>query len=161
MRARGSSARPCCSSAATQMTRDRADAGDLVQETYLRAFDAFGSLAGTTSHKTWLVRFLADTALGAGVERQRPPRPTLRVHRTLPVRALERLSDREVKAALRQLPRSVAIVVHLADVEDFTHREIAEILGIPQSTVASRLRHGRRRLLLLLTAAARRHGLLD
>ncbi|MFJ6944826.1 sigma-70 family RNA polymerase sigma factor [Streptomyces wuyuanensis] len=163
--------------AATQMTRDSAAAENLVQETYLRAFDAFGSFAGTNL-KTWLFRILADVALGARDKPGSPPLPTslagqggretpgeqhpsTRPYQMPKAQALERLPDHEVQAALRQLPRTLAIVVHLADVEDFSRKEIADILGIPPSTAASRLRQGRRRLLMLLTTAARRRGLLD
>ncbi|WP_423247153.1 sigma factor-like helix-turn-helix DNA-binding protein [Streptomyces pratisoli] len=66
-----------------------------------------------------------------------------------------------MRATLRQLPRELAMVVYLADVEDFSPAEIADVLGISPSTAASRLHHGRQRLLRLLTDAARRRGLLD
>jgi RNA polymerase sigma-70 factor (ECF subfamily) len=75
--------------------------------------------------------------------------------------ALDRLPDHEVQAALRQLPQDVAIVVHLADVEDFSPAEIAHILGIPRGTVASLLLCGRHCLLHALTDAAGRLGLLS
>ncbi|MEU1601011.1 sigma-70 family RNA polymerase sigma factor [Streptomyces sp. NPDC005708] len=159
--------------AALQLTRDRAAAEHLVQETYLRAFEAFGAFTGRTGLKAWLFRVLAHTALAldACSRRQRQPHrtastgrseaehPTTPALATVETQALGRLSDPEVKAAFRQLPREVAIVVHLADVDDFTHREIAEILSIPPETAASRLLHGRQHLLRLLTDAARRHGL--
>lgn len=74
---------------------------------------------------------------------------------------LEQLPEHEVKTALRRLPRTHAIAVYLADVEDFSHKEIAEILGISPSTAASRLHQGRQRLLMLLTTTARRQGLVD
>ncbi|MET8331145.1 sigma-70 family RNA polymerase sigma factor [Streptomyces sp. NPDC005181] len=164
--------------AALQMTRDRGDAEELIQKTYLRAFDAFGSFARSTSLKFWLFRLLADTALDACGERQCPSRsgspmgrplrrlsgekrPTLHVPQTAEAQALGRLPDHEVKAALQQLPRALAIVVHLADIEDFSHMEIAEILRIPPSTAKSRLHHARRRLHSLLTSTARQRGLLD
>ncbi|MFF4316952.1 sigma-70 family RNA polymerase sigma factor [Streptomyces sp. NPDC001507] len=164
--------------AAVQMTRDRGDAEDLIQETYRRAFDAFGSFAWTTNLRMWLFQVLADTSLDACGEPQPPvrssslpgrpvgrlPEPThstLRVSQTAQAQALGRLPDHEVKAALRQLPRKLAIVVHLADVEEFSHMEIAEILRVPSSTVRSRLHYGRRCLRGLLTDAARRRGLLS
>ncbi|MER5918256.1 sigma-70 family RNA polymerase sigma factor [Streptomyces sp. NPDC001982] len=164
--------------AAVQMTRDRADAEELVQQTYRRAFEAFGSFAGETSLKVWLFRVLADTALGTGDGRQRPPRwtsstgrprrrsrgeqrPPFPAPQTAEAQALGRLSGHEVKTALRHLTRAFAIVVYLADVEDFSHTEIAEILGIPTKTAISRLHHGRRRLHQLLTDAARQRGFLD
>ncbi|WP_432044182.1 sigma factor-like helix-turn-helix DNA-binding protein [Streptomyces cadmiisoli] len=138
--------------AATQLTSDRSAAGNLVQETYLRAFEAFRSNAATMSGDTWLFRLLADTAPEASIE-QPPPHPAP-AHQPLPLKSLERLSDREVKAALRQLPRSTAIVVHLSDVEDFSLQQIADIMHLPLPTVASRLRLGRRRLVFLPRMAA-------
>ncbi|MGW2939758.1 sigma-70 family RNA polymerase sigma factor [Streptomyces sp. NPDC001156] len=164
--------------AAVQMTRDRGDAEDLIQETYRRAFDAFGSFAWKTNLRMWLFQVLADSVLDACGEPQPPLRsssppgrpvgrlaetthPTLQVPQTAEAQALGRLSDHEVKAALRQLPRKLTIVVHLADVEDFSHMEIAEILRIPPSTARSRLHYGRRCLRGLLTDAARRRGLLS
>ncbi|MED7828599.1 sigma-70 family RNA polymerase sigma factor [Streptomyces chiangmaiensis] len=164
--------------AAVQMTRDRRDAEDLIQETYLRAFDAFGSLTWQTDPRMWLFRVLADTACDACGERQRPARsssptrrpigrlsgtgrPTLHVPQTAQAQALGRLSDHAVKVALQQLPLKLAIVVYLAYVEDFSHVEIAEILSIPASTAKSRLHYGRRCLQGLLTDAARQRGLLS
>lgn len=163
---------------ATLLIRERAAAEDLVQETYLRAFTEFGSFAGTTGLKAWLFRILADTALGASGQLQRPPlatsptgqrsgrtpgeqRPTLPPSPMPTTLTLEQLPEHEVKTALRRLPRTHAIAVYLADVEDFSHKEIAEILGISPSTAASRLHQGRQRLLMLLTTTARRQGLVD
>ncbi|MER5917085.1 sigma-70 family RNA polymerase sigma factor [Streptomyces sp. NPDC001982] len=164
--------------AAVQMTRDRRDAEDLIQQTYLRAFDAFGSLAWQTDPRMWLFRVLADTALDVRGERQRPVRsssptrrpigrlpdtgrPTLHVPQTAEAQALGRLSDHAVKVALQRLPRKLAIVVYLAYVEDFSPVEIAEILSIPPSTAKSRLHYGRRCLQGMLTDAARQRGLLS
>ncbi|MCF1508059.1 sigma-70 family RNA polymerase sigma factor [Streptomyces glomeratus] len=159
--------------AAVQLTGDRAAAEHLVQDTCLRALEAFGAFTGDMGLKAWLFRVLADTALVSRGGRHRPPHrtasagrsqaasPTIPALRTPAVQALSRLPDREVKAAIGQLPRKVAIVVHLADVEEFSYCEIAEILGVPLETVTSRLYHGRRQMLRLLTDAASRRGLLD
>ncbi|PIB00376.1 MULTISPECIES: sigma-70 family RNA polymerase sigma factor [Streptomyces] len=161
--------------AATCLTRDRGAAAELVQQTYLRAFDAFGSFTTGTNMKAWLFYVLADTAHGADGERQNLPRPSCSpgqprdrlpgkkhpapsVPPTAAAQALDLLPDHEVKAALNQLPREIAIVVHLAYVEDFSSEEIAELLGIPPGTAISRLHHGRQRLLRLLIYAARRQG---
>lgn len=164
--------------AAMQLTRDRAATEDLVQETYLRAFDAFATCGGQTGLKAWLFRILADTELGPRTEQQRPrhvssstKRPHRRLqaakHPTFPVpptahgQALGRLPDHELKAALQQFPRQFAIVVHLADVEDFSPQQIAGILAIAPNTATSRLHQGRQRLLRLLTDTARQRGFLD
>jgi RNA polymerase sigma-70 factor (ECF subfamily) len=163
---------------AAHMTHDRAHAEDLVQKTYLRAFDAFGALTAETSLKVWLFQLLADTALHASGEWQRPRRsgsatacpcrrspeehhPRFRDPHMFQAQALDRLPDHEVQAALRQLPQALAIVVHLADAEDFSSAEIADILAIPQGTATSLLLYGRHCLLHALTDAARRHGCLD
>ncbi|WP_323138282.1 MULTISPECIES: sigma factor-like helix-turn-helix DNA-binding protein [unclassified Streptomyces] len=163
--------------AAVQMTRDRRDAEALIEETYLRAFDSFGSLTWQTDARMWMFRFLAETALDARGERQRPvrssspmrrsigrlpdtERPTLHVPQTAEAQAVGRLSEHAVKVALQRLPRKLAIVVYLADVEDFSRVEIAEILSIPPSTAKSRLHYGRRCLYGLLTDPARQRGLL-
>ncbi|WP_435227274.1 sigma-70 family RNA polymerase sigma factor [Streptomyces sp. Tue6028] len=163
---------------ATHMTHDRAHAEDLVEATYLRAFDAFGSVTAETSLKVWLFQLLADTALHAAGEWQRPQRsssatacrcqrspeehhPRFRDLQVSLARALDRLPDHEVQAALRQLPQKLAIVVHLADAEDFSSTEIADILAIPRGAATSLLLYGRHCLLHALTDAARRHGFLD
>ncbi|MEU6657217.1 sigma-70 family RNA polymerase sigma factor [Streptomyces sp. NPDC046900] len=163
---------------ATHLTHDRVHAEDLVQTTYLRAFDAFGALTAETSLKVWLFQLLADTALHVSGEWRRPQpsnsstacpcrrsqeehHPRFCDPQMSQAQALEQLPDREVKAALQQLPQELAIVVYLADAEDFSPTEIADILAIPQVTATSLLLYGRHCLLHALTDAARRHGFLD
>ncbi|MGW1544788.1 RNA polymerase sigma factor [Streptomyces sp. NPDC002309] len=163
--------------AAVQMTRDHRGAEALIEETYLRAFDSFGSLTWQTDTATWMFRLLAETAPDARGVRQSPvrsssptrrsvgrlpdaERPTSPVPRTAEAQAVGRLSGHAVRVALRRLPRKLAIVVHLADVEDFSYAEIAEILSIPPCTAKSRLHYGRRCLHGLLTDPARQRGLL-
>ncbi|MEU1600789.1 sigma factor [Streptomyces sp. NPDC005708] len=162
---------------ATHMTRDRAHAEDLVQKTYLRAFDAFGALTGGTSLKVWLFQLLADTAPQASGQWQRLPRSSSSTacpcHRSpeshhqsraphmSQAQALDRLPDHEVQAALRQLPQELAIIVHLADAEDFSPTEIANVLRMPLGTATSLLLYGRHCLLHALTDAARRLALLN
>ncbi|MEU3246635.1 sigma factor [Streptomyces sp. NPDC006875] len=165
--------------AATHLTHDRAHAEDVVQETYVRAFSAFGAFTGGTSLKLWLFHLPADTAAlhaPGGRERstrsrssaecpcrwwtvERPPR--LSAPQMPQSQALERLSVREVRTVLGRLPRRPAIVVHLADVEDFSPSQVAEILDIPHEIAAFRLFYGRHRLIRILTDAARRQGFLD
>jgi RNA polymerase sigma-70 factor, ECF subfamily len=163
--------------AAMQMTRDRAAAEDLVQQTYVRAFDTFGSFTRRTSLKAWLFRILAGTLRERGGW-QHPPHlsasmecPSLRspeggsraafaMSRTPVAQALDGLPEHTVRAALQQLPREAALVVHLADVEDFSHREMAEILDIPVSTATSRLCEGRQHLLQAIIGTARQQELL-
>lgn len=164
--------------AAVEMTGGRADADSLVRQTYVQAFHMFGSLSEGISPKVRLFRILADTVFGSGGERTRqrgsalptaggPPRltgerrPRPCDDRAARTHSLDRLPDDAVKAAFRQLPTEVRIVVYLSDVEDFQPTEIAEILGLSPSTATSRLRHGRDSLLRTLTGTARRRALLD
>ena len=164
-------------SAALRMTRNPADAEDLVQETYLKAFAAFESFAEGTNLKAWLYRILTNTYINAYRRRQRQPlqQPTDEItdwqladaaeHSStgLPsaeVEALDRLPDSDVKEALGRLPEDFRMAVYLADVEGFAYKEIADIMGTPIGTVMSRLHRGRKQLRDLLTDTARDRGFL-
>ncbi len=151
--------------AAMRMTRNRADAEDLVQEAYLRAYRGFGGFQEGTNLKAWLFRILTNTYINIYRAKQRRPEETeldevedLYLYRRLPsvdtatrgrsaeLDVLERITDHEVKAAIEALPEQFRLPVYLADVEGFAYKEIAEILDIPIGTVMSRLHRGRKGL---------------
>lgn len=152
-------------SAALRMTRNPADAEDLVQETYLKAYRAFGSFQEGTNLKAWLYRILTNTFINSYRARRRRPEQTelddvedLYLYRRLggleaatagrgpEEEVLDHFTEAEVKDAVEALPEQFRIAVLLADVEGFSYKEIADILEVPIGTVMSRLHRGRRAL---------------
>ena len=165
-------------SAALRMTRNPADAEDLVQETYLRAYRAFESFKEGTNLKAWLYRILTNTFINQYRAAKRRPEQVdlddvedLYLYRRLgglegaaagrgpEAEVLDRLPDAEVKEALESLPEQFRMAVLLADVEGFAYKEIAEIMDIPIGTVMSRLHRGRKLLQKRLWEFAVEHGL--
>jgi len=170
---------PALYSAALRMTRNPADAEDLVQETYLKAYRAFGGFTEGTNLKAWLYRILTNTFINSYRSAKRRPEiadvedvEDLYLYRRLaptggadPGRsaedlALERFTDDDVKAALESLPDAFRIAVLLADVEGFSYKEIADITDVPIGTVMSRIHRGRRALQKALHELGEAHGLV-
>ncbi|MET9679154.1 sigma-70 family RNA polymerase sigma factor [Streptomyces coeruleorubidus] len=164
-------------SAALRMTRDPADAEDLVQETYARAYASFHQFRDGTDLRAWLYSILTTTFLNscraqrsrsrcdsvAEFEDQQPGRAAPHLPTGLcsaEIEALDRLPDTDVKAALRTIPAGFRIAVYLAYVEGFTVREIAGIMQTPEGTVLSRLHRGRGRLGFVLEDRARERRLI-
>ncbi len=163
-------------SAALRMTRNGADAEDLVQDTYLRAYRGFATFSDGTNLRAWLFRILTNTFINTYRAKQRRPQETeladvedLYLYRRIAnidasLSAEDTLfnlfTDDEVKRALEELPDAFRLPVLLADVEGFSYKEIAEMLDIPIGTVMSRLHRGRKAMQKALTDYATQRGIL-
>jgi RNA polymerase sigma-70 factor, ECF subfamily len=154
---------------ATRMTGNHADAEDLVQETYARAYASFHQFQQGTNIRAWLSRILANAFISSYRKRQREPvlstagiedwqlarsqSHTASGMASAEDLALGHIADPRLTEALRQLPEDFRFAVYLADVMGFGYREIAGIMGCPIGTVMSRLHRGRSRLRQQLEAA--------
>jgi RNA polymerase sigma-70 factor (ECF subfamily) len=148
---------PALYAAAVRMTRNPADAEDLVQETYLRAYRGYANFSDGTNLKAWLYRILTNTFIN--MYRARKRRPEQVDLDDVEDFYLDAIPDAEVKSALEELPEQFRIAVILADIEGFQYKEIAEILGVPLGTVMSRIHRGRRALQKRLWEYAERNNL--
>ncbi|MBU6328798.1 MAG: sigma-70 family RNA polymerase sigma factor [Acidobacteria bacterium] len=171
---------PALYSAALRMTRNPADAEDLVQETYLKAYRSFGGFQAGTNLRAWLYRILTNTFINSYRTRKRRPMETeldegedlhlfrrlggleaFAAARSAEDELMDWFTDAEVTGALESLPESFRIPVLLADVEGFSYKEIAEMLEIPIGTVMSRLHRGRKSLQKKLYTYALARGLTE
>ena len=162
--------------AAMRMTRNPADAADLVQETFVKAFAAFGQFQQGTNLKAWLYRILTNTFINSYRKNQRNPyqgtideledwqlggaeSATATTTRSAEAEAIDHLPDSAVKDALQSIPEDFRLAVYFADVEGFSYQEIADIMKTPVGTVMSRLHRGRRMLRELLAQYAHGRGI--
>ena len=165
-------------SAALRMTRNPADAEDVVQETFLKAYRAYHTFQAGTNLKAWLYRILTNTYINRYRKQQRRPSEVELgdledfylykrlgeasgggASRSAEEEVLESIVDADVRAALEALPENFRLPVLLADVEGFSYKEIAEIMDVPIGTVMSRLHRGRKALQKRLWEFAKERGL--
>ena len=165
-------------SAALRMTRNPADAEDLVQETFLKAYRGYDGFAEGTNLKAWLYRILTNSFINRYRKQQRRPREVElgevedlylyrriapldsdRAARSAEAQVFEALEGEHVRRAIDNLPAPFRMPVLLADIEGFSYKEIAAMLDIPIGTVMSRLHRGRKALQKLLWETARQQGL--
>ena len=162
---------------ALRLTRNPQDAEDLVQETFFKAYRYYDKYQKGTNLKAWLFKILKNTFNNHyRKKQQRPPQSdfatiedsfedrisedVLRKMKNPEEQFLEDVLDQDIQAALDALPENYRMAVVLADLEDFSYKEIAEILEVPVGTVMSRLYRGRKRLEATMLEYAREHGYL-
>lgn len=163
-------------STAYRMSRNRQDAEDLLQETYLRAYKYYDKFQEGTNFKAWLFKILKNTFINRYRKRQRQPLKNSfdEIEGSFELKLLESpltargatpeeelmvdALDQDVQQALEALPEDYRMAVELADLQGLSYREIADQLGIPLGTVMSRLYRGRRKLEAVLLEYAREHG---
>jgi RNA polymerase sigma-70 factor, ECF subfamily len=164
--------------AALRMTRNPADAEDLVQETMLRAYRSFDRFEPGTNLKAWLFRILTNAYINTYRKKQREPRKVaadelqefdlyqeLKDHdpqfgTTPETIVLDRLVDTDILDAIDDLPEPFRLAVVLSDIEGFSYAEMAEIMDVPMGTVMSRLHRGRKALQKRLWELARDRGIV-
>lgn len=142
-----------------------ADAEDLVQETFLRAYRGYARFEEGTNLRAWLYRILTNTFINSYRAKQRRPQEsdladvedlylyrrlggveTSELGRSAEDQLMDVLTESEVKEAIEALPDKFRLPVLLADIEGFSYKEIAEIVDVPIGTVMSRLHRGRKAL---------------
>ena len=165
-------------SAALRMTRNPADAEDVLQEAMLKAYRGYHTFAEGTNLKAWLYRILTNTYINAYRRESRRPTEvelgeledlylfkrlgeveTGGATRSAEEEALDRFVDTDIRDAVESLPDNFRIPVLLADVEGFAYKEIAEIMDVPIGTVMSRLHRGRKALQRALWKIAQDRGI--
>ncbi len=148
--------------AALRMTRNPADAEDLVQDTLAKAYSAFGQFTPGTNLRAWLHKILANTFINSYRKRKREPAiapgadpasdwnwgadPLAPAARSAESEALDKITDSAILSALRELPQEFRTAIWLADVEGYPYREVAALMGTPLGTVMSRLHRARGKL---------------
>jgi RNA polymerase sigma-70 factor (ECF subfamily) len=158
---------------AVRMTRDRDDAADLVQETFLKAFRFFDSFEQGTNCKAWLFRILKNTYINLYRQASKGPdtveydvveefydtiKDSTVETSTLEDQLFNQALDDQVSEAIQRLPDEFRTVIILCDIEGFTYEEIAEFIDCPIGTVRSRLHRARKILAATLADYAKSRG---
>jgi RNA polymerase sigma-70 factor (ECF subfamily) len=165
--------------AALHLTRNRADAEDLVQEASLLAWRGFGSFMHGSNFKAWFFRILTNSFFSKyrkrkreGTQMELEDTPELYLYTQTAAAGLHARSDdpaglvmdkletEHVSRAIGALPEEYRVVATLYFLEDFTYQEIAEVVGVPVGTVRSRLHRGRRMLQKALWSIAQERGII-
>ena len=156
---------------ACRVSRNHADAEDLLQETMMRAYAGFESFRAGSNLKAWLFRILTNTYInGYRRERRQPVQCSTEqvteqslaaayarfttAQRSAEDHVLDSLPDKDIEAAMQALPPQFREVVYYVDVEGFRYQEIAAMMNTPRGTVMSRLARGRQRLRVALAPMA-------
>jgi len=162
--------------AALRMTRNPADAEDVVQEAYAKAFAAQSTYRPGTNLKAWLYRILTNTYINTYRKAARSPKTSSGADvedwhlaraashdssglRSAEMEALDQTPDSTVSDAMAGLPENFRMAVYLVDVEGFSYKEVADIMGTPIGTVMSRLNRGRALLRQSLAGYAAERGI--
>lgn len=161
---------------ALRMTRNPQDAEDLVQETYLKAYNSFDLYTQGTNLKAWMYRIMTNTYINSYRKAKRRPHESSADELTdsqlyttsghdssglesAEVEALRGMPDGAISDAMNDLPEDYRMVVYYADVVGLAYKEIAEVMGTPLGTVMSRLHRGRKLLRGALKDVAREQGI--
>ncbi|XMN59696.1 sigma-70 family RNA polymerase sigma factor [Corynebacterium sp. LaCa116] len=161
---------------AMRLTRNPQDAEDLIQETYLKAYNNFGSFKQGTNLKAWLYRIMTNTYINSYRKAKRRPTESsadelsdFQLYTTAghdstglesaEVEALKQMPDSQISDAMNDLPEDYRMVVYYADVVGLAYKEIAEVMDTPLGTVMSRLHRGRKLLRTALKDVAREQGI--
>ncbi len=163
---------------ALHLCRNQADAEDLVQETYIKALSNFSSYEPGTNCRAWLFRILTNTFFNLRRSRKRhnpidtDATPDMEwqiaeavepqgLFRPLDVQLLDRVISKHVTAALDELPPEFRTVLLLADLQDFSYKEIADVVDCPVGTVMSRLYRARKAMQKALMEHAIQEGVIE
>ena len=167
---------------ARRLTRNDAEAEDLLQDTYLRAYTNFGQFSENTNLRAWMYRIMTNRFIDT--KKRLKQRPAIddrtlddemadiylfenasgvsnRTSSSAEMEFLSELPDMEIKESLESLPEHQRIPVLLADIEGFSYQQIADFMDIPLGTVMSRLHRGRKTLFEELYEVGERYGYVD